>query len=338
MTDLLRFFGLLAVWLLVGCSVAASRPTTLVAPTQMMAAKAPATTTELRVCRPDRLSDYPAAGIAIQDVTFTTATPCRALSSARDGAAEQTVYDSDILVLTLESAGEKVRLNKIDGLRIEGRVRGKDEPFKVLPIDFEAYKSRYYARFAVKADELGAHPSDRIELKVTVTFDEDKDTEKEFMFHTVYAEDFVGYGDALNFRSNSHERKGAVGLWVPVGLFATNFQETTDGLQFNVLPVSGAIGTKGYLGSWYFGLSGFPGWAWDVNPVDETPSAAEADNEQQEGKPPSAGFSVGSTALGFLVDFNGHFYLGGAHIWNFESGVADPGYVGVIGLPVDVLN
>lgn len=317
-----------------------SVPTELVTPGEVTRAKVKVDTTDLRVCRPDSLTQYPAAGIEPATRTFTTETPCRALSSARDGATAQTIYDSDILVVALVAGGEKVPMWKVEGLRIEGRVRGKDEPFRVLPIDFDAYKNRYFARFAINADELGAQPADRIELKVTVTYPKDKDTDtrREFMFHTVYAERFVGYGDALNFRSNSHERKGSFGLWVPVGLFSTNFKETTDGLQFNVLPISGAVGTKLYLGSWYFGLSLFLGWAWDINPVDSNPSPTQAEEAQRKDKPPSAGFRVGSVALGSLLDVNGLFYVGAAHISNFERDVDDPGFVGVLGLPVDVFK
>lgn len=108
-------------------------------------------------------------------------------------------------------------------------------------------------------------------------------------------------------------------MWIPVGLFATNFEADENGIPLSAFPVGLAGGVRLYPSdsSVYFGISGMVNWA------------IYSSKSQGEGEDSS--FNLRSLAVGGVVDVNNMIYLGGAYILDFRRGHDNPGGVFVVG-------
>lgn len=103
------------------------------------------------------------------------------------------------------------------------------------------------------------------------------------------------------FKSNTF------GLWVPLGLIGTNFENTQNGIEFSAMPVNIGVGSQIWLSrDNYIGISGLAGWA--------ITSSGDKSSE-------SATLSTFSTGL--LFDFSSVFYIGPTYIFDFRSGHPD---------------
>src|SRR5690606_31644975 len=85
---------------------------------------------------------------------------------------------------------------------------------------------------------------------------------------------------------------GSSTLWIPVGLFGTNFKSSKEGIPFGAFPVGVASGVKVRpgKGTFYLGFSAMANWAI----VNEAASTDEEDTETQSGD-----FTLTSLAAGF---------------------------------------
>jgi hypothetical protein len=120
---------------------------------------------------------------------------------------------------------------------------------------------------------------------------------------------------------------GALGLWVPVGIFATNFQRTPEGIQFSALPIGVALGSQFHVSNnFYFGISGIAMWAITSGTTTD-PSGAQQETA-----------TLRSLGAGFLVDFSSIMYVTATHQWNFASGQTNPGWMMGLGLGADLLK
>lgn len=88
---------------------------------------------------------------------------------------------------------------------------------------------------------------------------------------------------------------GLVGVWIPIGIFATNFKTTDDGLQFAAMPVGIGVGSR-LWGSdrYYTGFSAILMWSLS--------SVATSSGSGQS-------VSLKSAGAGLLVDFGSWLYL-----------------------------
>lgn len=120
---------------------------------------------------------------------------------------------------------------------------------------------------------------------------------------------------------------GAVGLWIPVGIFATNFQRSADGLQFSALPIGVAVGTKFYMSKdFYLGVSGTGMWA--ITSGDTVDSSGSK----------QATATLRSLGAGFLLDISSIMYVTATYQWNFAEGQTNPGWMMGLGFGADILK
>jgi hypothetical protein len=111
------------------------------------------------------------------------------------------------------------------------------------------------------------------------------------------------------------------GLWLPVGIFATNFDKTAAGLQFSAYPISIAGGMRYFVedGTFYHGFSLALSWSIIAN-------------SGETGASNSASSSLKGLALGLLYDYDSNFYVMVGYDKSFASGVQSPGFTLGIGL------
>jgi len=111
------------------------------------------------------------------------------------------------------------------------------------------------------------------------------------------------------------------GLWLPTGIFATNFDKTAEGLQFSAFPISLALGYRYFDkdGSSYNGFSLALSWSIIGNS-----GATGADN--------NAASSLKGAALGLLWDIDSTVYFLVGYDKSFATGVQSPGLTFGIGL------
>jgi hypothetical protein len=116
------------------------------------------------------------------------------------------------------------------------------------------------------------------------------------------------------------------GLWIPLGLFATNLRPAPGGIPLAVLPIGAAFGFKLFPanGRGYVGLSGM------VNL-----SLSEGIRE-----PETTGESIllAGLSIGAMVDCSGYLYVGYAYGVSFAEGVDSPGHMLVVGLGPGLLE
>jgi hypothetical protein len=138
----------------------------------------------------------------------------------------------------------------------------------------------------------------------------------------------IGYFRLKNSASLYGLAKSGTGFWLPVGLFATDFKNTQDGISLAAFPVGLAWGVRFYLPgkSQYIGTSAAVNWAIYRAPSDMTMPGD------------SQGFSLQSAAVGVLADLSGYAYVGGAYIADFREGQSSPGWVFVVGAGPQLLQ
>lgn len=116
-----------------------------------------------------------------------------------------------------------------------------------------------------------------------------------------------------------------IGIWWPIGLFATNFKTSDQGLEFAALPVSAALGARRWFGSeFYLGPSFLVSYAVGNK-------ATDAGNV----------FLTGAAA-GFMLDFGSYLYVSGTYQWDFTKGgpprERDPGWMLGVGAGPGLLS
>jgi hypothetical protein len=100
-----------------------------------------------------------------------------------------------------------------------------------------------------------------------------------------------------------------IGVWIPVGLFATDFTARDGGLVFASFPVGVAVGGRAYPfgDNFYFGISAMFNWS-----IVSSASTATT----------PASTTVQSFAFGGLLDFGSYVYIGSAAIVDFPENTA----------------
>jgi hypothetical protein len=118
-------------------------------------------------------------------------------------------------------------------------------------------------------------------------------------------------------------------IWVPVGLFSTNFQRTGDGIPLAAMPVGLAIGGKvSVANGFYFGFSTLASWL--VHPqVDNDPNAPESSDGR---------FNLAALTIGGLIDIGDYAYVGYAYGFDFTRDGRDPGSMLVVGVAPGLLK
>jgi len=108
-----------------------------------------------------------------------------------------------------------------------------------------------------------------------------------------------------------------LGLWAPTGIFATDFEQQSDGIRFVAVPVGFALGGQLWLSSdWYLGFSGYMGWALATNEQpDETDDAGDS------------GFTVQTAVFGGILDLGGYVTVAPSYLVDFRSDYDDPGFI-----------
>ncbi len=119
------------------------------------------------------------------------------------------------------------------------------------------------------------------------------------------------------FNSNLH------GLWFPVGMFATNFNRTTNGITFAPTPIGIAAGFKcnSKSNKFYLGFSGYASWLI---------------YQSQDSTKKSITFS--GLSLGALVDFGNYITIGYGYGLDLTSNRANPGSLFIVGISPGILN
>ena len=112
----------------------------------------------------------------------------------------------------------------------------------------------------------------------------------------------------------------ASGFWIPIGLFATNFKATQDGIPLAAFPVGAAFGGRLFVSNgFYLGASAMINYA--IYPSTQN---------QQTGSS-SGSVNLQSAAGGALFDIDGYLYLGAAYLKDFRSSGDSPGAMFVVG-------
>ena len=120
-----------------------------------------------------------------------------------------------------------------------------------------------------------------------------------------------------------------VGFWIPLGLFASNFKATQDGIPFAAFPVGIAVGGRLYIhNSFYLGPSAMVNYA----------IYASTQNQVAANSSTSSTVNLQSGAIGGLLDVGGYVYLGGAYLADFRSNGSSPGAMFVVGLGPQLLQ
>jgi hypothetical protein len=174
----------------------------------------------------------------------------------------------------------------------------------------------------------------------TSSKEEEKTTMKELLrFEKKFDKDIienVGHNEVLtlqltynsNGKSNKIFRKilfqryiqpyNEIGLWVPVGLFSSNFKNNANGWAFSPLPIALAVGLKFNFNTMYIGSSPFINWIVQ-NKTDSS-------------------FNVGGLTIGMLFDINDYLYLGAGFGANLSTKSSTDKIIFAIGPGVKLLK
>lgn len=116
---------------------------------------------------------------------------------------------------------------------------------------------------------------------------------------------------------------GIAGIWLPVGMFSTNFKSgrTAEGLAFAPSPIGLSWGKKRYTGpneNSYFGFSVIASWQF---------LPASDDDEDTAGS-----YNLRGLTTGVLFDLYDYGYVGLAYATDLGKGSEDPGAVLLLGV------
>jgi hypothetical protein len=119
----------------------------------------------------------------------------------------------------------------------------------------------------------------------------------------------------------------ALGFWLPIGLFGSNFKSNADGITLAALPVGIAWGGQMYAfnnNTDYIGLSGFGSWT----------IAPEKNSDGSN----TGNYSLQGISGGFIFDIDGYVYLGGVLSGDLRSGAPGPTPLAVLGIGPSLLK
>lgn len=117
------------------------------------------------------------------------------------------------------------------------------------------------------------------------------------------------------------------GVWIPALLFSSNFQSTSNGIQFASLPIGIAWGYKFYNRT--------TGFYWGLSAMGTIFAATEKGNTDVAS---SSSFNVQGFTGGILFDINDIFSIGYAYGQNFRTGYSNPGGMFVLGFGTKALG
>ena len=118
---------------------------------------------------------------------------------------------------------------------------------------------------------------------------------------------------------------GTQGLWMPLGLFGSNFDATNTGATLAALPIGLAWGERIHLSDTFY-IGGSVIGNYVIHPKVDLSGKDTGD------------FALLSVSAGFLVDINNLVYVGGTYGWTFVSDTKDPGFMFVIGAAPGLLD
>jgi hypothetical protein len=114
----------------------------------------------------------------------------------------------------------------------------------------------------------------------------------------------------------------AYGFWFPIGMFATDFKSSADGIGLAVLPIGLAWGAQYHFsGTDYLGLSIFGSWSIIPQKADSGANMS-MDNS----------YTLRSATGGALADLDGYVYVGAGYSADFRTGFSNPGLLMAVGV------
>lgn len=196
----------------------------------------------------------------------------------------------DFIIVRLRARGRD--LTKIEAKLVEFRLSIGGKPIDAFPAaDFD----ETLRAFHIPLYEVREKPhAQQVELEVVTE----------------------GKSEQLSFRVRKRsDSYGMAGIWLPVGLLATDFKATKDrGIALAPSPVGVALGRRVYTGTKensYLGLSAFG--SWQILPG----------NEDEK-------YLTGLT-LGGILDVADWGYVGGSYVSNLGKAAEDPGFAVILG-------
>jgi hypothetical protein len=113
---------------------------------------------------------------------------------------------------------------------------------------------------------------------------------------------------------------GWVGMWFPVGLFASNLQTSGGSLEFSAMPIGVAVGARWWLDDeFYLGLSAVGNWSISSTGSEAGDGPMESDKVTK----------LDGVGVGGLVDVGSLFYVGGIYVLDIAGD--DPGFMLTLG-------